>query len=114
VLSQRIHKMPTDELFTMGGRRKSANVWSKLICVAPFSAKEQNPIYFSQDRSRHWKMLSPKSKIEGDKALRLNAGISCIVPDSEKVNRFYLCNSHGIFKTTDNGKSYKLVKSAKD
>ena len=59
-------------------------------------------------------MLSPKSKIEGDKALRLNAGISCIVPDSEKANWFYLCNIHGIFKTTDNGKSYKLVKSVKD
>ena len=39
---------------------------------------------------------------------------SCIVPDSEKTDRFYLCNSHGIFKTSDNGKSYKLVKSAKD
>jgi len=59
-------------------------------------------------------MLSPKSKIEGDKALRVNSGISCIVADSEEENMFYLCNSHGIFKTTDNGKSYKLVKSVKD
>jgi len=115
IFSQRMHKMPTDVLFTaIGGRRQSDNAWSKLICVAPFSAKEQSPVYLSQDRSRHWTMLSPKPKIEGGEALRLNAGISCIVADSEKANRFYLCNSHGIFKTTDNGKSYKLVKSARD
>ena len=115
IFSQRMHKMPADVLFTaIGGRRQSDNAWSKLICVAPFSAKEQSPVYLSQDRSRHWKMLSPKSNIQGGEALRLNAGISCIAPDSEKENSFYLCNIHGIFKATDNGKSYKLVKSAKD
>jgi len=115
IFSQRMHKMPADVLFiAIGGRKQSANPWSKLICVAPFSAKEQSPVYTSQDRSRHWKTLSPKSKIEGDKALKLNAGISCIVADSEEANKFYLCNRHGIFKTADSGKSYKLVKSAKD
>jgi len=96
------------------GRLTSSQEWSKFMCVAPFSTKEQSPIYFSEDRSRTWAMLSTEPKIEGDKALSLNAGISCIVADSEEENKFYLCNSHGIFKTTDNGKSYRLVKGVEN
>jgi hypothetical protein len=44
----------------------------------------------------------------------LNAGISCLIPDAGEDNTLYLCNRHGIFKTTDNGKSYRLVKGVEN
>ena len=47
-------------------------------------------------------------------ALTLNAGISCLIPDAGEDNTLYLCNRHGIFKTTDNGKSYRLVKGVEN
>jgi hypothetical protein len=56
-------------------------------------------------------MLSDHAPIEGgSKNLRLNAGISCVLPDCEDEDTLYLCNCHGIFKTTNRGRSYKLVK----
>ncbi len=95
----------SDRLFTAIGARPF-DKWSKLTCAAPFSSDEQTPIYFTKERSRNWSLLSGTSEKEG---FTLNAGISCLLPDSRDNNRLYLCNRHGIIKTTDNGKSYKLV-----
>ena len=109
VFSQRLHEMPTDKLFSAIGARPFDD-WSKFTCAAPFSGKEQSPVYFSKDRSRSWSALSDKSRINGDSgALTLNAGISCLLPDAGEDNTLYLCNRHGVFKTTDSGASYKLV-----
>jgi len=109
VYSQRLHDMPTDTLFTaLGGRRYSD--WSNFTCASPFSGTKQSPVYFSRERSRNWAALSAKTNVEGEgKGLSLSAGVSCVLPDSEDENTLYLCNRHGIFKTTDRGKSYRLV-----
>ena len=54
--------------------------------------------------------LSDTHRIDGDSgALALNAGISCLLPAVGEDNTLYLCNRHGVFKTADRGKSYKLV-----
>jgi len=93
-----------DRLFTAIGARPF-DKWSKFTCAAPFSGEEQNPIYVTKERSRNWSALSDRQ----NGALVLNAGISCLLPDAVEDNTFYLCNRHGIFKTTDSGKSYTLV-----
>jgi hypothetical protein len=101
---------PGARLFTAIGARPY-DKWSKLTCAAPFSGEAQTPIYFTKDRSRNWSTLSGTSRIDGDSdVLALNAGISCLLPDAEENSTLYLCNRHGVFKTTDNGKTYKLMK----
>ena len=104
----------TDRLYTAIGARPF-DKWSKLTCAAPFSDTGQGPVYFTKERSRNWSALSKTSRISGDRgALTLNAGISCLIPDAGEDNTLYLCNRHGIFKTTDNGKSYRLVKGVEN
>jgi hypothetical protein len=94
----------SDRLFIAIGARPF-DKWSKLTCAAPFSGAEKTPVYFTTERSRKWSLLS-----ESDNGpLSLNAGISCLLPDSRGNNRLYLCNRHGIFKTSDGGKTYTLV-----
>ena len=98
-----------DRLFTAIGARPF-DKWSKLTCAAPFSGTEQSPVYFTNQRSRSWSVLSAKTQGEGGRDdLRLNTGISCILPDKDDQKTLYLCNSDGILKTTDGGKSYKRV-----
>lgn len=110
-IAQRMHyDMPADELYTAIGARGMKDPWSNYTCTAPFSGEEQGPVYFTKDRGRIWKTVSGKTRIEGEKPdLRLNAGISCVLPDKDEAKTIYLCNSFGIFKTTDEGKSYKLI-----
>jgi hypothetical protein len=104
----------TDRLYTAIGARPF-DKWSKLTCAAPFSDTGQGPVYFTKERSRNWSALSKISRISGDRGgLTLNAGISCLIPDAGEDNTLYLCNRHGIFKTTDNGKSYRLVKGVEN
>ncbi|MHC4198567.1 MAG: PA14 domain-containing protein [Planctomycetota bacterium] len=105
--SQRLHDMPTDMLFTaIAGRRHTG--WTKIIYAAPFSPEEQGPVYSSKDRSRTWSALSRSARVDGG-AASLGAGISCIVRDKDEKNTLFLCNRHGIFRSTDHGKSYRLV-----
>jgi hypothetical protein len=104
----------TDRLFTAIGARPF-DKWSKLTCAAPFSDAGQGPVYFTKERSRSWSALSETSRISGERgALTLNAGISCLIPDAGDDNTLYLCNRHGIFKTTDGGQSYRLVKGVEN
>ena len=84
----------SDRLFTAVGARRF-DKWSKFTCAAPFSGKEQSPVYFTKERSRNWSELSDTSQIDGDSAaLTLNAGISCLLPDAGEDNTLYLCNRH--------------------
>ena len=36
-------------------------------------------------------------------------GISCIWPDNKEKDTLFVCNRHGILKSTDHGKSYRLT-----
>jgi len=107
--SQRLHNMPADVLFTAIGSRRHSD-WSAVTYAAPFSAAGQSPVYFTNDRSRTWSIVSENAQVQADSGtLGLNAGLSCIVRDKEESNTLYLCNRHGILKSTDHGKSYRLV-----
>lgn len=98
-----------DRLFTAIGARPF-DKWSKFTCAAPFSGNEQSPVHFTKERSRSWSTLSDKSKMDSDKVtLALNAGISCLLPDAGDENTLYICNRHGVFKTTNQGQSHRLV-----
>ena len=102
-----------DRLFTAIGTRPF-DKWSKLTCASPLSGEEQSPIYFTTKRSRSWSALSKESRASDDRGdLALNAGISCLLPAAGNNDMLFLCNRHGVFKTADNGKTYKLVLSAK-
>lgn len=98
-----------DRLFMALGTRPFDS-WSLLTCSAPFSGGSESPVHFTSTRSRNWSKLSQHSLIEsGESALALNAGISCLLPDRNKEDTFYLCNRHGVFKTINKGQTYKLV-----
>ena len=121
--SQRRHKMPADTLVTALGYRRFMKETrpnevrlKSTTYAAPFSSKTAGPVYRVPERTTGlWSILSSNAKIEGESAgLNLNAGVSCILPDLDDANTLYLCNAHGIFKTTDLGKTYRLVfKSAR-
>ncbi len=98
-----------DRLYTAIGTRPF-DKWSKLTCAAPFSSSEQSPVYFTNQRSRNWTVLSTTSqRADGETELRLNEGITCILPDRDDQETLFLCNSEGILKTTDSGQSYQRV-----
>lgn len=98
-----------DRLFTAIGARPF-DKWSKLTCAAPFSSSEQSPVYFTNQRSRSWTVLSSVAqKADEKKDFRLNEGISCILPDQNDQETLFLCNHEGILKTTDGGQSYQRV-----
>ena len=98
-----------DRLFTAIASRPF-DKWSNLTCASPLSSNEQSPVYFTTKRSRSWSAWSEDSRASGPHGdLALNAGISCLLPDTEDSKTLFLCNRHGVFKTVDSGKSYKLV-----
>ncbi len=109
VFSQRRHEMPADVLLTAIGSQRHSD-WSAATYAAPFSGTGQSPIYVTTDRSRNWSIVSAGARVTGgSEALRLNAGISCVVRDAQEKDTLYLCNRHGIFKSTDGGRSYNLA-----
>ncbi|KPK43996.1 MAG: hypothetical protein AMK72_12600, partial [Planctomycetes bacterium SM23_25] len=120
--SQRLHDVPADRLFTALGYRQfkkqqGPKDWrtKSNTYAAPFSESDPNPVRWVPERTPEpWRRLSDKARIEGaGKGLGLNEGISCILPDREQQQILYLCNRHGIYRSTDHGKSYRLVYGSK-
>jgi len=109
VFSQRRHDVPADVLFAAIGSRPHSD-WSAITYAAPFSSTEHGPVYFTNDRSRKWSVLSARPQVTGEgEVLSLGAGLSCIVRDRDESSTLYVCNRHGILKSTDHGRSYRLV-----
>lgn len=79
--------------------------------AAPFSGRRGSPVYGVRERTTgRWSIVSSNAKVDGRGAeVALNEGISCILPDKDDADTLYLCNRHGIFKTTSGGKTYWLV-----
>ncbi len=99
----------SDRLFTAIGARPY-DKWSMLTCAAPLSGREQNPVYFTNQRSRNWSALVTGMQANPNATEpALNEGVSCILPDKDDAKTFYLCNRFGIFKTNDSGISFKNV-----
>ena len=117
---QRRYDLPADRLFTALGYRQFLKEYAgrkgdwrtfSTTYAAPFSSEHPSPVYCCPDRTtRKWSVLSGEARIgERGKGLRLNEGVSCVLPDRERAEVLYLCNRHGVFKTVDRGGSYRLV-----
>ena len=117
MFSQRRNEMPSDVLLVALGYRQFMKEWRKndwrlksTTYAAPFSGMENSPVYSVPERTTgKWSLLSDKAKINGQTARSLNGGITCLLPDREDGTTLYLCNRQGIFKSTDGGRSYRIV-----
>ncbi|MFW6107183.1 MAG: PA14 domain-containing protein [bacterium] len=121
-LSQRPVEMPGGMLYTaLGSRpfrhgppsvpREQWRAWCTTYAV-PFSGARSLAVYAARKRTQNdWHLLSPATpRVEDDGArFPLHEGVSCILIDKDDSKTFFLCNRHGVFKTTDLGKSYRLV-----
>ena len=117
---QRRWDMPADRLFTALGWRQFLKQYAgrkhdwrtfSTTYAAPLSSGRSNPVYRCPDRTHNrWSAL-PSLARTGDAAnsLALNQGVSCILPDRADDKTLFVCNTRGIFKTTDLGKTCKLV-----
>ena len=116
VFSQRRNQMPADSLFTALGYRQFMKEWLKndwrlrsTTYAAPFSGDRKSPVYCVPERTKGvWSLLSKNAAVQGDDAA-LNSGVTCLLADQKNANVLYLCNRHGVFKSTDRGKSYARV-----
>ena len=118
VFAQRLYNLPADMLYTALGYRqfmKETRVGESrtksTTYAAPFSGQEKSPVYCVPERTTGiWSILSGNAQVETQgSTVTLNAGITCILPDKDQENTLYLCNRHGVFKSADKGKSYKLI-----
>ena len=115
VFSQRRNRMEADRLFVALGYRQfmkelRTNDWrlQSTTCAAPFSSDVTSPVYCVPDRTKNvWSLLSKNARVRGDGAV--NAGVTCLLADRKDPAVLYLCNRHGVFKSTDGGKSYARV-----
>ncbi|MHC4252697.1 MAG: WD40/YVTN/BNR-like repeat-containing protein, partial [Planctomycetota bacterium] len=105
--AQRRHTVPADAMYiALGGRRHTD--WTKYTCAAPVSSDDASPVHFTERRSFQWKALATRVQRTGGGGL--GDGITCVLPDAAETKTVYLCNRHGIFKSTDAGRSYRLVR----
>jgi len=109
--SQRRYQLVADTLFVGLGTRHFSD-WSRYTAAAPFSEPRQAPVFYSNQRGFRWRKLSYHgARLEGaPKGVALTDGITCILPDAKDAKVVYLCNRHGIFKSSDEGKTYRFVK----
>ena len=80
--------------------------------AAPFSSPGSNQIHYSRERLMGPMRPLPKggSKLVGAPAgAHVSAGLTSITPDRSNRNTLFFCNIHGIFKSTDGGKTFRLV-----
>jgi len=120
---QRRWDMPADRLFTAlgyrqflkqyAGRKNDWRTFSTTV-AAPFSSDKPSPVYRCPDRTHNkWSVLSVRAQTKGAVgSLPLNQGISCILPDRTDAETLYVCNTRGIFRSTDLGRTYELVFAA--
>jgi len=116
---QKRHYMPTDTLNVAFGHRRfittRRNGDKKLNIVgytAPFSSPGANQVYRVSPRlPPPWKALNEEgSRLEGaPNGAYISSGLTCIHPDDDDARILFLCNVNGIFKSTDEGKTFSLV-----
>ncbi|MHC4504082.1 MAG: PA14 domain-containing protein, partial [Planctomycetota bacterium] len=130
-LRQPLYRLPGDELYTAVGSGAGGTY------AAPFSG-EPDRVFCAGNRflwavladAEEWKRIASWLKAGAPQevptmwsgyecrrpgsdeflAPGLDAGgISCVLPDSKEEDTLFVCNRDGILKSTDRGKSYKLV-----
>jgi len=116
VFSQRRNRLPADCLYTALGYRQFMKEWRKndwrlrsTTYAAPFSGTREGPVYTVPERTKGvWSLLSESPKVQGGN-VSLSMGVTCLLPDQKDPQTLYLCNRHGVFKSSDGGDSYARV-----
>jgi len=116
---QKRHYMPTDTLNVAFGhrrfittRRNGSKQLNKVGFTAPFSSPGANHIYRVTPRlPPPWKAINKEgSRLVGAPAgACVSSGLTCIHPDDDDAKILFLCNVNGIYKSTDEGRTFKLV-----
>lgn len=109
ILCQRRDEMTSDTVFTALGYRlfvrelrENDSRTRVNSYAAPLITEDSNVIFCAKDRTTFkWSKLSAY----------LNSPPTSILADKSQLNTLYVCNREGIFKSSDNGKSFKLVLS---
>jgi hypothetical protein len=131
---QQLQPLPGDALYTTVGNGAGGT------CTAPFTGAPPRVYRLSQrhlwtvlaDVDTHaeidrlltpgsgkeepvmWKgYVCPKPAADVFLAKGLSGGITCVLPDNEDANTYYVCNGAGISKSTDGGRSYRLVQKSR-
>jgi len=112
---QRRYHIPADVFCTALGARlfrkpygnRKADIRTYVdTYAAPFSADTPG-VYLCRDRTHHRWAALPSQSDE-----KLDAGISCIAPDRDDPDVLFVCNTGGIHRSTDGGKTFRLVCSS--
>ncbi|MDP7132446.1 MAG: hypothetical protein QF437_18270, partial [Planctomycetota bacterium] len=107
--SQRRVKVAADTMIIGLGRRDYSD-WSYFTAVAPFAEPNEPAVFYSRERGFRWQELSRTPRA----AKPLTDGITCVLPDAKNDKTIFLCNRHGIFRSTDEGQTYELVLNTRD
>jgi len=116
--SQRRHDVPADQLITALGYRQypkrvgPGDIRTKSDTFATaFSQAGADFIRWVPERTAlPWRKWAEKPQMEGHTSSAvLRVGVTCILPDQEDADTLFLCNRHGVFKTTDHGKTFRHV-----
>jgi len=116
---QKRQYMPSDTLNVAFGhwrrlveRRNGPKRLHVVGYTAPFSTPGGNRLYRVAPRpTGPWKVVhEPGAKLEGaPPGACLSSGLTCIHPDHEDAATLFACNADGIYKSTDEGKTFRLV-----
>jgi len=115
--SQRRHDVPADQLVTALGYRQypkqvgPGDIRTKSdTYAAAFSATEADFIRWVPERTAlPWRRWGGELQVEGGADKVLHVGVTCVLPDRKDPEALFLCNRHGMFKTTDHGKTFRQV-----
>ncbi len=107
--SQRRLKVAADTMIIGLGRRDYSD-WSYFTAVAPFAEPNEPAVFYSRERGFRWQEQSRTPRA----AKPLTDGITCVLPDAKNDKTIFLCNRHGIFRSTDEGQTYELVLNTRD
>jgi hypothetical protein len=105
---QRRAGVQPDVLYTALNEIKIEGKGTSRILAGPFAADKKKQLH-AASIGYYW---SPVWKQRSAGVADLNQGLSSIVSHPTEADTFWLCNQNGISKTTDGGKSYRLVYDA--
>ncbi|MHC4252711.1 MAG: PA14 domain-containing protein, partial [Planctomycetota bacterium] len=118
VTQKRSRDLPPDAFYVAMGYRRFRKVrkhpqydWKSTAYAAPFSTPEENLLYRVVERhTGHWGAVSKRNQFAGGpRDANLNPGPTCVLPDWKDAKIVYLCNTNGIYKSTDAGRTFRLV-----
>jgi hypothetical protein len=120
--SQKRQYQPSDAFVVALGHRRfmkeirPTDIRVKMTCYsAPFSSEGSNAIYRVIERlSMGWRKVNNGSRLVGaPRGAYLGRGLTCILPDNDEPKTVFLCNVDGIYKSTDECRTFRLVRAGR-